>query len=222
MYKISTLVWSTQFAVNYYLCSHLEYRNDEFMAALEELFLEISQIYIERNRLMGNILKQKQTSMAIDSRLITSDLFVQSDQPDTNTDMDRRIYHLATASKVSTIQEAYEKRKHQQMIMNNNPMNQRINTENSNEILARAMVKANVEFLENDLQLFIQLWNNITDKCIELHLICNDNTFSFMLPQYRKLIKTLLKNGLDRHSSDAILNWIDKLSEHYLKTKIQC
>lgn len=209
LYKISTLVWSTQFAVNYYLCSNLDYRQDEFIIGLEELFLEMSQVYIERNRLLKNVLMQKQTTMAIDSSLIKLDLFVQ---PDT-INMDQKMFQVATGSTVAKIQEAYEMRKHHHQLMNTN---QRNNAENANEILTHAMVKANIEFLENDLQLFIQLWNNIADQCIELHLQCNNSTFSAILPQYQKLIKTLLKNGMDRQCTGAILNWIDKLTEQFL------
>ena len=49
LFQISALVWSTQFSVNFFLCSDPNFRNEENLTTLEELFTEIESIYSEKN-----------------------------------------------------------------------------------------------------------------------------------------------------------------------------
>lgn len=45
LYQISSLVWSLQFAINFFLCSRIDCHNEESLSVLEELFGEILDIY---------------------------------------------------------------------------------------------------------------------------------------------------------------------------------
>ena len=70
LFQVSSLVWSTQFSVNFFLCSHPNFRNEENLLALEELFTEIGTIYGEKNEM-----NQKQESAnKLNNRNLTSSL----------------------------------------------------------------------------------------------------------------------------------------------------
>lgn len=54
LYQISSLVWCMQFSISFFLCSNVDYQNEEALLIIDELFNEISNVYCQKSQFLQN------------------------------------------------------------------------------------------------------------------------------------------------------------------------
>lgn len=228
-----------------------EHRNEECLASLEELFAEIGPMYSEKVKSLGSnrspvkrdngspvtaqlppilnlpFIEHQLDSESVDSVPATPRVPTAKCNPfDEGGQLPA--YQLVSSHSFSQYLSDYRKTKQKQSTAHwhHRGSEPQLSLKANASAAFAATIDLGLDpetqrFLQQDSLICVRLWSNLLANAIDLHLASGRDTFCYLLPPFRLLVRQLMMHSMNEELRQklqlSLSNWVDTLASQLIQ-----